>query len=86
MSSLPFLGTQFDLNTIGQILTVFVIANSFFSAVTTLTMERTATTRWRGRLWVTLILLWAALVLPLIELLLGAPPIIEVVDGVAISN
>lgn len=68
------LETSFDLDTIGQILTIFVIADSLLSLVITYVMQRQALLRWRKVINFTLILLWAAVGLPLFELLLGTPP------------
>lgn len=66
--------TSFDLDTIGQILTIFVIADSLLSLVITYVMQRQALLRWRGRIYIALLLLWIAVLLPLFELLLGTPP------------
>jgi hypothetical protein len=69
-----FIDTPFDLDTIGQILTVFAIADSLLTLGITYTLQRLALARWRGHMWIILILIWAALILPIIELQLAKPP------------
>jgi hypothetical protein len=79
-----YLDTEFTLATIGQIITIFVIANSLLSLSITQTMGRPAITRWRSKLWWILLILWLSVFLPLIEISTGFNQI--KVDTIVINN
>jgi hypothetical protein len=74
-SSIPFVGSPFfDLTTISEILTIFVIADSLLSLAITYTMQRIALAKWRRPMWIILIMIWLTIILPLIELSITKPP------------
>jgi hypothetical protein len=74
-SSIPVIGTPLDLDTITQIVTIFVIADSLLSFVIAQSMERKALWIWRRKIWIILILIWISVFLPLIELIISTPPV-----------
>jgi hypothetical protein len=83
---MSILDTQFDLDTIGQILTIFVIADSLLSLAVTYIMERRALARWKTTLWIILVIIWVSVILPLIELQISSPPLKITVFGQDIYN
>ena len=83
---IPILGTEFDATAIGQLIQTFAITDSLVSVAVTYTMSREALVRWRMPLWRAIVLMWVALILPVLELLLGAPPVSLTISGLQIEN
>jgi hypothetical protein len=79
------LGPTFDPSTILGLVQVFAIADSLLSLAVTYTLDRKAMIRWRRALWITLVMIWAATGLPLVELVTGSS-LTLVAGGFSIAN
>lgn len=85
-SLFDILGAPLGAAIIGQILTTFAVADSLMSAAVTYTLSRRGLARWRRDLWVAVVLIWVALVLPLLELSLSSPPSSVTILGAAVYD